>query len=179
MPLARPRTPSALTVQGEIPDPLGARYPTITPFQAFRTADGNIIIAAGNDGLFVKLRRARPLRLAADPDYKTNALRLKHQAKLEHAIEAILATKPTADWIDFVATGGVPFGPINNVAQALAHPQVAARNMLVSVPDGSGGTLTLVGNPSICRPSTIPSTRKAAPASSTPTAQTILSYIGG
>src|SRR4029077_12489877 len=118
------------TVEGEIPGPLGARHPTITPFQAFRTGDGNIIIAAGNDGLFVKLAEAigRP-DMAQMPDYKTNALRLKNQAKLQDEIEAVLATKTTAQWIEILGKAGLPCGPINNIAQALEHPQVAARNM--------------------------------------------------
>jgi CoA:oxalate CoA-transferase len=136
------------TVEGEIPGPLGARHPTITPFQAFRTGDGNIIIAAGNDGLFVKLAEAlgRP-EMAQDPDYKTNAARLRNQPKLQDEIEGILARKTTAEWIDILGKAGLPCGPINNIAQALQHPQVAARNMLVSVPDPSGKTLKLVGNP--------------------------------
>jgi CoA:oxalate CoA-transferase len=136
------------TVEGEIPGPLGARHPTITPFQAFRTGDGNIIIAAGNDGLFVKLAEAigRPA-MAQNPDYKTNALRLKHQPRLQDEIEAVLVTKTTAEWIALIGKAGVPCGPINNIEQALQHPQVAARNMLISVPDPSGATLKLVGNP--------------------------------
>jgi CoA:oxalate CoA-transferase len=136
------------TVEGEIPGPLGARHPTITPFQAFRTGDGNIVISAGNDGLFVKLVDAlgRP-EMAQNTAYKTNALRLKHQAKLQEEIEAVLATKTTAQWLEILGKAGMPCGPINNIAQALQHPQVAARNMLVSVPDPSGATLKLVGNP--------------------------------
>ena len=79
------------TVEGEIPGPLGARHPTITPFQAFSTADGAIIIAAGNDGLFIKICEALGRSdMASDPDYKTNALRQKHHGKLEREIEAVL-----------------------------------------------------------------------------------------
>ena len=79
------------TVEGEVPGPLGARHPTITPFQAFRTSDGAIIIAAGNDGLFVKTCEALGRSdMATDPDYKTNALRQKHHGKLEREIEAVL-----------------------------------------------------------------------------------------
>src|SRR5207245_10955731 len=68
------------TTTGEIPGPMGARHPSITPFEAFPTADGNIIIAAGNDGLFVKLTQAlgRP-DLADNPPLKTNALRNQHR----------------------------------------------------------------------------------------------------
>jgi CoA:oxalate CoA-transferase len=152
------------TVEGEIPGPLGARHPTITPFQAFRTKDGNIIIAAGNDGLFVKLTDAigKPA-MAQNPDYKTNALRLKHQGKLQDEIEAVLATRPTAEWIAVIAKAGVPCGPINNIAQALQHPQVAARNMLISVADPSGATLKLAGNPLKMSAFADPPTRDAAP----------------
>jgi CoA:oxalate CoA-transferase len=167
------------TVEKEIPGPLGARHPTITPFQAFATADGAIIIAAGNDGLFIKMCEAlgRP-EMAADPGYKTNALRQKHHKKLEHEIESVLKSRSTAHWIEVVSKGGVPCGPINNVAQAIEHPQVAARNMLVSVPDGSGGTLRLAGNPLKMSAFDDPKTRRAAPDLDADRA-TILSYIGG
>jgi CoA:oxalate CoA-transferase len=152
------------TIEGEIPGPLGARHPTITPFQAFRTKDGNIIIAAGNDGLFVKLTEALGVpAMAQSPEYKTNAARLKNQAKLQDAIEAILANKSTGEWIAILSKAGLPCGPINNIAQALQHPQVEARNMLVSVPDGTGGTLKLVGNPLKMSAFADPPTREAAP----------------
>src|SRR6266849_7239161 len=91
------------TVEGEIPGPLGARHPTITPFQAFRTSDGAIIIAAGNDGLFIKTCEALGRSdMASDPNYKTNALRQKHHGKLQHEIETLLGTNATAHWIDVV-----------------------------------------------------------------------------
>jgi CoA:oxalate CoA-transferase len=152
------------TVEGEVPGPLGARHPTITPFQAFRTADGSIIIAAGNDGLFIKTCEAlgRP-DVSGSADYKTNALRLKHHKKLEHELETVLKGKTTAHWLAVLAEAGVPAGPINNVKQALEHPQVEARNMLVEVPDGSGGTLKLAGNPLKMSAFDDPKTRSPAP----------------
>ena len=136
------------TVEGEVPGPLGARHPSITPFEAFATSDGDIIIAAGNDGLFVKTCQAlgRP-DLASDPLFKTNALRQKHHGKLEREIEKVLKGDTTAHWLAVIGKAGMPCGPINNIKQALEHPQVAARNMLVEAPDGSGGTLKLAGNP--------------------------------
>jgi len=167
------------TVEGEIPGPLGARHPTITPFQAFKTADGAIIIAAGNDSLFVKMCGALGLEgLASSPDYKTNALRQKHHKQLELAIESVLKGRPTAHWIEVVSKAGVPCGPINNIEQAIAHPQVAARNMLVEVPDGSGGTLKLAGNPLKMSAFADPATRRAAPDLDADRAA-ILSSIGG
>jgi len=167
------------TVEGEIPGPLGARHPTITPFQAFKTSDGSIIIAAGNDGLFVKTCEAlgRP-DLVASPDYKTNALRQKHHKKLEHEMEAVLKGNTTDHWIAIVSKAGVPCGPINDIKQAIAHPQVAARNMLVEVPDGSGGTLKLAGNPLKMTAFADPTTRKPAP-DLDGDRQAILSYVGG
>jgi CoA:oxalate CoA-transferase len=167
------------TVEGEIPGPLGARHPTITPFQAFKTSDGAIIIAAGNDGLFIKMCEALGRSdLATDPNHKSNALRQKHHKKLELEIESVLKHKSTAHWIEVVSKAGVPCGPINNVAQAIAHPQVAARNMLVSVPDGSGGTLKLAGNPLKMSAFADPPERRAAPDLDADRAA-ILQFVGG
>jgi CoA:oxalate CoA-transferase len=167
------------TVEGEIPGPLGARHPTIVPFQAFKTKDGSMIIAAGNDNLFVKTCDALGLAgLTSSPDYKTNALRLKHHHQLERAIESVLKGNTTAHWIELLGKAGVPCGPINNVEQAISHPQVAARNMLVEVPDGSGGTLKLAGNPLKMSAFADPKTRRAAPDLDADRAA-ILRYVGG
>jgi CoA:oxalate CoA-transferase len=167
------------TVEGEIPGPLGARHPTITPFQAFKTRDGSLIIAAGNDSLFVKMCDALGLSgLTSSPDYKTNALRLKRHKELEHAIESVLKGNTTSHWLELLGKAGIPCGPINNVEQALAHPQVAARNMMVEVPDGSGGTLKLAGNPLKMSAFADPKTRRAAPDLDADRAA-ILSYVGG
>jgi CoA:oxalate CoA-transferase len=167
------------TVEGEIPGPLGARHPTITPFQAFKTSDGAIIIAAGNDSLFIKMCDALGMAgLATSPDYKSNALRQKHHKQLEHAIESVLKGGTTDHWLAVLGKAGIPCGPINNVAQAIAHPQVAARNMIVEVPDGSGGTLKLAGNPLKMSAFADPATRRAAPDLDADRAA-ILAYIGG
>jgi CoA:oxalate CoA-transferase len=153
------------TVTGEIPGPLGVRHPSITPFDAFETADGRMIIAAGNDALYAKLCEALGRAdLAADPDYRTNDLRNRNQARLKAEIEGVLRCEPTAHWIAAIGEAGVPCGPINNVAQALAHPQVEARNMLVSVEDPEAGTLRLAGNPLKLSAFPDPPTRPPAPA---------------
>jgi CoA:oxalate CoA-transferase len=136
------------TATGEIPGPMGARHPSITPFEAFPTRDGHVIIAAGNDGLFVKLAEAlgRP-DLAQNPLFTTNPLRNRHQEALRAEIEAVLKGGTTEHWIAVLEKAGIPCGPVNNVAQAIAHPQAAARNMLIEVDDPATGPLTLVGNP--------------------------------
>jgi CoA:oxalate CoA-transferase len=152
------------TTTGQIPGPLGARHPSITPFEAFASADGNLIIAAGNDGLFVKLCDALDRKdLATNPLYVTNDLRNRNQAALHAEIEGELKKHPTAYWLERLGKGGVPSGPINNIAQALQHPQVAARNMLVEMSDPKAGTVKLAGNPMKLSAFADPQTRAPAP----------------
>jgi CoA:oxalate CoA-transferase len=152
------------TTTGEIPGPMGARHPSITPFEAFATADGNLIIAAGNDGLFVKLAHALGRAdLAKNPLYKTNPLRNQHQQALKDEIESVLRTAGTNHWIAVLEAAGVPCGPVNNIAQALAHPQAAARNMLVGVDDPTMGALRLAGNPMKLSAFADPPSRAPAP----------------
>ncbi len=152
------------TVTGDVPGPLGARHPSITPFEAMATADGNIIIAAGNDGLYLKLCDALGRSdLAEHADYRSNDLRCRNQPRLKAEIESVLRGKTTAEWVTILEKIGVPAGPINTVAQALEHPQVAARNMLVTVDDPDAGKLTLVGNPLKMSGFADPPTRAPAP----------------
>lgn len=152
------------TTSGEIPGPLGARHPSITPFEAFKAKDGDIIIAAGNDGLWIKLTEAlgHP-ELAQKPEYKNNPLRNQHQPQLKAEIDAILSTNTRDHWIALLEAAGLPCGPVNNVAQAIAHPQVAARNMLIDVDDATTGPLKLVGNPMKLSAFDDPKTRASAP----------------
>ena len=152
------------TTSGEIPGPMGARHPSITPFEAFTTKDGHIIIAAGNDGLWVKLTEAlgHP-ELAQRAEYKTNPLRNQYQAQLKIELDAILSREATDHWISVLEAAGLPCGPVNNVAQAVAHPQTEARNMLIEVDDTTTGPLKLVGNPMKLSAFDDPHTRAPAP----------------
>src|ERR1700730_17017288 len=152
------------TATGEIPGPMGARHPSITPFEAFTTADGHIIIAAGNDALFVKLAQAleRP-DLAENPLFRTNPLRNQHQEALKAEIDGVLRDGTTEHWIAVLEKAGIPCGPVNDVAQAFAHPQTAARNMLVEVDDPVTGPLQLAGNPMKFSAFADPSSRAASP----------------
>jgi CoA:oxalate CoA-transferase len=152
------------TTTGEIPGPMGARHPSITPFEAFPTADGNLIIAAGNDGLFVKLAHALDRAdLAENALFKTNTLRNQHQEALRAELESVLRTAGNDHWIAVLEAAGVPCGPVNNIAQALAHPQTAARNMVISVDDPVTGPLNLAGNPMKMSDFADPPTRPPAP----------------
>ena len=133
---------------GEAPGPLGARHPSITPFEAFETADGHIIIAAGNDGLFHRLAGVigQP-DLAENELFLTNDLRCQHHEALKALLEEVLVEDTTSAWLERLEAAGVPAGPMNNVEQALNDPQVRHRNMVVSIDDPEAGTLSMAGNP--------------------------------
>ena len=139
---------SAYLCAGEIAHPQGSRHPEIAPFQVYTTNDGYLVIAAGNDHLFGLLAKAlnRPDLLETE-SYKTNALRRAHVDQLEADLERTLRKRPTKDWLDVLNAAGVPCGPVNSVAEVAKDPQLAARNMIVSIADPIIGTLKVAGNP--------------------------------
>lgn len=133
---------------GEAPQAIGNRHPSITPFEAYASADGHIIIAAGNDALFDRLCTTLELGdLRADPRFADNLSRNRHVDALKALIEPVTRTRETAHWLAALEAAGIPCGPINTVPQALETPQVDARNMLVSVEDPDAGPLRFAGNP--------------------------------
>lgn len=133
---------------GEVPGPLGSRHPSIAPFQAYAARDGYLVIAAGNDGLFRRLceRLDRP-ELARDPRFASSEARTRNVEALEVELEAALAGDDVATWLTRFEAEGIPCGPIRDVAQVAADPQVAARRMLVEVEHAPGATLRVPGNP--------------------------------
>jgi len=133
------------TASGELPKRLGSGAVITAPYQAFRTQDGYIVIAAGNGTLFRKMCEAlaRP-EWADDPRFLGNEDRLAHKGVLETLIEAELAHAPTAHWVTLLEQAGVPCAPIQDTAQVLSDPQTLALDML----QASARTgLTLVGLP--------------------------------
>ena len=135
-------------VSGEIPQPIGNRHPSIVPFETFDTADGQIMIAAGNDALWAKLCTAMEMsELVDDPQFKTNPMRIENYELLRPLLAAPLYQKTTAAWQTILDDAGVPNGPINNVAQVMADPQVRAREMIVPVEHPVAGRLDLPGVP--------------------------------
>ena len=131
---------------GDVPSPLGARHPTITPFDSFATADGHIIIAAGNDGLFQRLCEAiGRTDLLEDDKFISNPERTTHVADLKIELESTLRGQETQHWLPILEAAGVPCGPINNVAEVVRDPHVLARNMIVEVEDTAG--FRVAGNP--------------------------------
>lgn len=149
---------------GDIPGPLGARHPTIVPFQSYETADNHVIIAAGNNALFATLCKAleRP-ELAEEARFTDNDARGVHVEELKVEMEQRLKQQSTEHWLELLAAAGVPCAPINNVAQVLADPQIAARNMVIETHDPVVGSLRMAGNPIKLSAFDDPTTRQPAP----------------
>lgn len=166
------------TVTGEIPGRIGNRHPSIIPFETFATADGTIMIAAGNDALWRKLCAVlgQP-ELADDPRFVTNPLRAENYETLRPILAEIVLGKETAVWQTILDEAGVPNGPINNVAQVLTDPQVRAREMIVEVEHPTAGRMELPGIP-IKLSDTPGSVRTPAPLLGEHTADILIDFLG-
>jgi CoA:oxalate CoA-transferase len=152
------------SVTGEVPGPAGSRHPTITPFQPFATADTPIIIAAGNDSLFAKAARAVGLPgMIDDPRFASNELRTQNVEALTAAFESVLTAQSCAHWVSEFERTGVPHALINSLDQVFKLPQVAARNMIVTVEDKVAGPVRVSGNPLKFSGFDDPVTRPSAP----------------
>lgn len=133
---------------GQSPKPVGARHPSIAPFEPYRTKDSYIVIACGNDELFRSLANClRRPDLAADPRFSENALRSDNVLALKDKLEGILRPHGTDHWMSVLGAAGIPCAPINDVAHACADPQVMARNMIVPLDDESLPGIKVAGLP--------------------------------
>jgi len=149
---------------GQVPGPIGSRHPSITPFEAFASRDGHLVVAAGNDRLFAALCRTLGCEaLPQDERFRTNALRTRNQQALKAALDPAFARRTTAEWIRALEQAGVPCGPIQDVADVIGDPQIAARNMLIETAVGSGAPVRMAGNPVKLSGFEDPPTRPGAP----------------
>ena len=134
--------------KNEIPKPMGSRHPSIAPFEAFKTKDSYIIIAAGNDKLFENLCNALDLKdLIMDEKYKSNSSRSENMNELKKVLEQKLINKTTNEWVKNLESLKIPCGPIFNIKEAVENPQVEARNMIVKAYHKVIGDFKLAGNP--------------------------------
>jgi len=153
-------------VTGHVPGPLGTRHPNIAPFQAFAGSDGKrFVVCAGHDNLFRDFSAAigRP-DLPDDPRFLTADARRTNAEALTAELDAVLGTRPAAAWLEVLERARVPCAPINTVAEAVRHPQAAARHMVVEVADPRIGTLFVAGNPVKLSGVSEASTRRPPPA---------------
>jgi CoA:oxalate CoA-transferase len=136
------------TINGEIPEPLGCRHPTITPFQDFKTKDAAIIIAVGNDELWIKFCTAIGREdLAADVRFKTNPLRTDNVGELTLILNKVLSGKTTGEWSGIFAEADLPCSPINTIKDICEDPQIEYRKMLVDLDQPAVGKIRIVGSP--------------------------------
>jgi CoA:oxalate CoA-transferase len=134
--------------KNEIPEPMGSRHPSITPFEAFKTKDSYIIIAAGNDKLFKNLCNVLQIQeISTDERFSTNSLRSENVDQLKKIIEEKLSLKTTDLWIKEMEQLKIPCGPIFNIKQAVENPQVQERNMIISSFHKKIGEFKSAGNP--------------------------------
>jgi crotonobetainyl-CoA:carnitine CoA-transferase CaiB-like acyl-CoA transferase len=127
---------------------MGNAHPSIVPYQAFATRDGHVVLAVGNDGQFARFCEVagRP-ELSRDPRFATNAARVRNRADLVALLAPVLAARTSRDWLAALEGAGVPGGPINDLAQVFADPQVRARGLRVEVPHPLSGTVPVVASP--------------------------------
>ena len=132
----------------EIPQPMGSRHPSIAPFEAFKTKDSYIIIAAGNDKLFEKLCHSLNMKEEVKNEkFKTNALRCQNMDDLKSKMEDKLKFYTTKEWTKKLEKDRIPCGPIFNIKDAVENPQIKARNMIVDTYHEAVGNFKTAGNP--------------------------------
>jgi len=130
---------------GAVPERHRTGSNRVVPFQSFETKTGPLIVAAGNDRLFVKLAGVlgHP-EWAKDPRFVTNAARVEHRDALLADIETIFASRTKGEWIDLLEAEGVPCAPIHTLPEAVGHAQADALGMIQPVP---GDDFSLVALP--------------------------------
>ena len=133
---------------GHVPGRYGTAFASIAPYRVYETADGQVMIAAGNDKLFVALVEALGLpELAGDPRFATNPDRVDHRRELDGIIAGAVSGAETAVLLGLLETAGVPAAPVQDVAQVAAHPQTEALGMLQPLPHPSVPELSIVAVP--------------------------------
>ena len=133
---------------GKVPGRYGNAHANIVPYQVFKAADQDFIIACGNDKQFVALSAAIGLpELPNDPRFTTNALRIKHRTEIGNLLAAHFLSNTAKHWVKAIHAVKVPVGLINNLEQAFEEPQVQARNMLIEMQHPLKDKLKVIGSP--------------------------------
>lgn len=152
-------------ITGKQPKRVGNAHVNLAPYQSFKTADGYMIVGAGNDGQWRKLCEAMGApEMAFRPEYLEMKDRNAHRPQLVRDMEAILTQHPTQHWLDTFASLGIPHAPINTYDQVFAHPQVQHRALRLDMqrpPAQGGGDVAMVASP--IRLSDTPVTYRHAP----------------
>jgi crotonobetainyl-CoA:carnitine CoA-transferase CaiB-like acyl-CoA transferase len=165
-------------VSGKVPKRQGNAHANIVPYQVFRTRDGHMVLAVGNDRQFAKFCTiAGCPQFATDERFATNNNRVRNREILVPMLEEVLLGRTTAEWVARLEAAGVPSGPINDIAQTFEHPQVKHRKMKLDLPHPQAGTVPSVANP--IKFSATPIEYRSAPPTLGQHTQDILSTLGG
>jgi crotonobetainyl-CoA:carnitine CoA-transferase CaiB-like acyl-CoA transferase len=153
---------SAYTLAGEIPRRLGNAHPSIAPYELFATAEGELVLAVGNDRQFEALCHTIGIPdVARDPSFATNAARVDNRAALRERLEEALAARPATGWVPDLTAVGVPAGEVNTMAGAFELAERLGLEPIVNVPREDGGSARLTRNP--IRLSATPASYRSAP----------------
>jgi crotonobetainyl-CoA:carnitine CoA-transferase CaiB-like acyl-CoA transferase len=154
---------SGYTIAGVVPGRMGNAHPSIAPYELFEAAEGELVLAVGNDRQFASLCEVlRTPALAADPRYATNRARVEHRDLLRAELERHLTHRPAADWARELTAARVPAGVVNDLAGAFTLAAALGLDPIVDVPGDDGGTVKLTRNP-IVLSATPPAYRSAPP----------------
>ncbi|MBI3045280.1 MAG: CoA transferase [Betaproteobacteria bacterium] len=133
---------------GVPPGRIGNAHPNIVPYQPFKTKDGDVILACGNDNLFNKFCEVAGCRhLAQDPRFATNSKRVENRDAITPLLAEIFARRTTKEWCEALEAAGVPSGPINDLKQVFEEPQVIARGMRIELDHPAAGKVPLIASP--------------------------------
>jgi formyl-CoA transferase len=118
---------------GAVPQRQGNTHPSLAPYQTFETADGQMLLAVGNDGQFARFcEAAGQAQWATDGRFRSNSLRVQNRAALIDLMLPVTRRRSTAQWVTLLEHKAVPCGPINTLAQAFTDPQVEARGLVIN-----------------------------------------------
>ena len=133
---------------GVEPGPMGTGHPSMSPYQAFKAADGPVMIGAGNDSQWRRFCAVADLQAYVDhPDFDTNAKRVANIERTAALVQQRIEKKNVHEWLELLQAAGIPCAPVHTLSQALGHPQVAARGLLVKSQHPVLGALCNVGLP--------------------------------
>jgi crotonobetainyl-CoA:carnitine CoA-transferase CaiB-like acyl-CoA transferase len=135
-------------ISGEEAPRYGNGHPNIAPYQSFATRNGRMIVACGNDHLYLHLCRALDRQdLASDPSFATNAQRVQNRGVLIPLLQKIFLQKDTEVWLSLLHSAGIPCGPIRSVSTVFHDPQIQARGLVWECEHPTAGTISLLGSP--------------------------------
>ncbi len=153
---------SAHTLTGTVPARMGNAHPSIAPYELFQAADRELVLAVGNDAQFARLCTTLGVPgLAADERFATNPARVAARVELRGLLEARLASKPAAEWVEELTAAGVPAGVVNDVGAAFALAERLGLDPVIEIAREAGGAARLPRNP--IRLSATPPTYRSAP----------------